>query len=108
MIEALPRKLFILTLISIVVSAYFVTSAIAAKKPVLPGWGLGDTASVHTGPPGGPSVHPIHQTNNTNNNFNFSVSNSTGGNSVQNGNLTTGNSNVNININSSGGSNIVN
>lgn len=24
-----------------------------------PGWGFGDQNHVHTGPPGGPSVHPV-------------------------------------------------
>jgi hypothetical protein len=25
-----------------------------------PGWGFGDQNHTHTGPPGGPSVHPVH------------------------------------------------
>jgi hypothetical protein len=25
-----------------------------------PGWGFGDKNHTHTGPPGGPSVHPVH------------------------------------------------
>jgi hypothetical protein len=105
MTSALPRKLSILVILSLIVVAYFASTAIAAKKSLVPGWGFGDVASIHTGPPGGPSVHPVFQENNTSISNNISVSNNTGGNT---GNGTSGNASTTINISNTGGQNIVN
>jgi hypothetical protein len=105
MTKALPRKLSILVIFSLIAIAYFASTAIAAKKTFVPGWGFGDTASIHTGPPGGPSVHPIFQENNTSISNSVSVSTNTGGNT---GNGTSGNASTNINISNTGGQNIVN
>jgi hypothetical protein len=51
----------------LIVLAIFVVGAVMVVQSVLakpqdgtrPGWGFGDQNHVHTGPPGGPSVHPV-------------------------------------------------
>jgi hypothetical protein len=105
MTKALPRKLSIVIILSLIALAFFVTTSFAEKSAFVPGWGFGDVASIHTGPPGGPSVHPIFQENNTSISNSVSVSTNTGGNS---GNATSGNVSTNINISNTGGQNIVN
>jgi hypothetical protein len=50
-----------LVVVGMVIAAFTLMSAGAfAKGPTaVPGWGFGDTNHTHTGPPGGPSVHPV-------------------------------------------------
>lgn len=43
-------------------AAILIVGTTFAAKPEgnnRPGWGFGDTNHTHTGPPGGPSVHPV-------------------------------------------------
>lgn len=42
--------------------------AVGPTDNTRPGFGLGDQNHDHTGPPGGPSVHPVHAEVSVNNN----------------------------------------
>ncbi len=104
MTHSLPKRITLLLILSLIAFAFLASRAIAAKNTFVPGWGFGDTNNVHVGPPGGPSVHPVFQSNETSISNSVNISTNTGGNS---GNGTSGNVTTNVNISNVGGSNIV-
>lgn len=55
-------KVLVLGVAVVAATALMVGNVLAAKPEdnSRPGWGFGDENHDHTGPPGGPSVHPVH------------------------------------------------
>ena len=57
-------KLRILAVFGLVVLSLALVGGVALANNhtdgTRPGWGFGDKNHEHTGPPGGPSVHPVH------------------------------------------------
>ena len=68
MIGSIKTRILVVTGLALASLALVATTAMA--KPggntdddgCKPGWGWGDQNHCHSGPPGGPSVHPVHGT----------------------------------------------
>lgn len=68
MIGNITTRIALITLMAAAALIMVVSTALANNgggnngDDCKPGWGWGDKNHCHSGPPGGPSVHPVHGT----------------------------------------------